>query len=252
MDYSYAADKDALLAQIKLTPKSQADGNDEGNGITLDGVEDDLVLTNVDGNLVVSYKDGVDAPKLVKFNDVWITDIVPVIFDLNDDGVIDHFDESDYAAYTEADPDFVDFNVDGKNCDHDLEMLTRDTNNGKSQAGDWRVDYSIIVCTCGDTPSAQPAALPAPAATIEQLFGEEESLQMDDFEYNYQWDQAERTLDLYPYMNENNRMTSGVILKKDVAKKEESKEEQTAEAETKNVADLLDEIWDEDADWRIA
>lgn len=252
MEYNYNADDDALLAQIKLTPKSQADGNDDENGIPLDGIEDDLVLTNVDGQLVVSYKDGIDAPKLVKFNDVWITDIVPVIFDLNDDGVIDNFDESDYAAYTEADPDFVDFNVDGKNCDHDLEMLTRDTNNGKSQSGDWRVDYSIIVCTCGDTPSAQPAALPTPAATIEQMFGEEESLQMDDFEYNYQWDQAERTLDLYPYMNENNRMTSGVILKKDVAKKEDSKEEQTAEAETKNVADIMDSIWNDDIDWRRA
>ena len=37
MDYNYNADDDALLAQIKLTPKSQADGNDDENGISLDG-----------------------------------------------------------------------------------------------------------------------------------------------------------------------------------------------------------------------
>lgn len=252
VDYNYGADEDALLAQIKLTPKSQADGNDEENGIALDGVEDDLVLTDVDGYLVVSYKDGVDAPKLVKFNDVWITDIVPVIFDLNDDGVIDNFDESDYAAYTEADPEFVDFNVDGKNCDHDLEMLTRDTNNGKSQAGDWRVDYSIIVCTCGDTPSAQPAALPTPAAIKQIVEEEEESYLLDDFEYNYEWDQADRLSDIYPFMSENNRMTSGVMLTKAVAKKEDSKEEQTAEADSKTVADVMNELWSDDIDWRHA
>ena len=252
VDYNYGADEDALLAQIKLTPKSQADGNDEENGIALDGVEDDLVLTNVDGYLVVSYKDGVDAPKLVKFNDVWITDIVPVIFDLNDDGVIDNFDESDYAAYTEADPEFVDFNVDGKNCDHDLEMLTRDTNNGKSQAGDWRVDYSIIVCNCGDAPVAQPAALPTPAAIKQIVEEEEESYLLDDFEYNYEWDQADRLSDIYPFMSENNRMTSGVMLTKAVAKKEDSKEEQTAEADSKTVADVMNELWSDDIDWRHA
>ena len=243
MDYTgYAGGASAIVAQILLTPKSQANGNTAGNGI---GVED-------------------ESDKLVQYNNVWITDIVPVIYDLDDNGAIDSIDEALYAAYTKKDPAVVDYNKDDKNCDDDLRMLTR--NKGKSQAGDWAVDYSKIDCTCGNpvvdpdpTPAEDPTPAPALAAAasgfVSTMYVEEESdVVITEASSEISIELAKMEKDLMPFQQEENRMTDGTVLKKTVKTDKDSDVQADENDSASDVEVNLDQFWadEQNADWRFA
>lgn len=244
---------DAMVLQLRLIPVSQ--DNNTSLGENNRGVK---VGTPENEWKPVAVVDGVD-----------YTDVKPVPFDLDDNGYVglennpSDWDYNLYTKYLTTNTEIIDFNSDDHNCDHDKQMM-RTNNGGKSLAAilnagenwaEYRIDYTVVPCDCTDNdtpqPSPAPAALPTPAA-IETVMAEEpESVLMEDFQYDFSIELAKRTADTLPYTRENNRMTSGVILKKTVKTEESNQDEKTMTAKTPDAKVSVDEIWsDSEIDWR--